>query len=125
MNHSLNSHYILPEHLIILDQQWLRKGGQDFLHSQAYPFSLIQQGCLPWRLPYQTCQVQGLRDSHPQQCPADPGQVFEGGTAVCGTLLTKEPLAHPELLQWNVVIYLFSEGIFLPKILYFWLTFSP
>lgn len=88
-------------------------GRQDFLHSQAYSLSLSQQGCLPWRLLSQACQVQGsLRGSHPQQCPADPGQVLVGGTAMSGTLLTMEPLGHPELLQWDVVIYLFSKILY-------------
>lgn len=71
--------------------------------------------CLPWRLLYQTCQVQGSLRGNPQQSPADPGWVLVGGTAVSGTLLTMEPLGRPELLQWDPVIDLYSEGFFFQR----------
>lgn len=61
----------------------------------------------------------------PSALPCWPRQVLVGGTAASGTLLTVEPLGHPELLQWDIVIYLFSEGFFLPKILYSGWLFFP
>lgn len=111
------------------DQLWLGKGRQDFLHSQAYSFSLNQQECMLWRLLYQTCQVQGpWRASRPQKCPAvpaDPGQILMDDTAVSDS--PSDYWNHSVVLNDcnGIFLYIIFWNVYLPKILYSVWIFFP
>lgn len=79
------------------------------------------KGVCPWS------NLSGTRISKgqpPSAVPCWPRQVLVGGTAASGSLLTVEPLGRPELLQWDIVVYLFSSKDFVLRLIVFPLILS-